>query len=644
VVLTDLFAGGAIYVSGDTSNSGVLDTDETWTYSADYTVTQADLNAGTPLVNVAEVDTDQTAPQSDDETSTVDQNPAIDIEKYVSVNNGQTWVDADSPTGPTLVNTAGIDPWFKLVVTNTGNVTLTDVIVTDTKGTTDMTDDLNINNGLSESITDSELATLDVDETWEYIYALPWKSGQQTNTATADSNQSAPDTDNANYFGIIPGLVTNSSLCTFDTNNILDGKQFNLVFTPNFSLANNNYTLSASNPGQFYYNVFSYGEAGALKSFTFEIPYPFVTQGAVPIHAYSDVHIDQTGGMICLTPGTEIANFKSTDLSQSTGDADKDGNLEYTFSVTVPTSGFVYVNMHLDYGLEKQTGWVKSGTDNAEDNGNVPGSQPTINENTAYTFSSNVTGSTDTVSNDNIFKNIKGVGGKTKLADTDDPLANQSIVLKDTNGKTIGTAKSDNDGWWFTNINAPGKSSTYNVYWDKNNDGTITNDPKQTIAWGGPVKYVNVDFTQAGLHLDSSDAARPAEGVAPTLTQDQLAPVVDAAKAYWAAQGADIQRLQNVDVLIGDLGGTQLGTADNDSLITLDDDAAGHGWSASLGSVTLGEVDLFSAVTHEFGHILGYDHDLMGATLGIGERHLPFEADNTLKDQFPMASPCPSLF
>ena len=61
--------------------NSILETTETWTYSADYTVTQADLNAGTALVNVATVDTAQTAPQQDDATSTVAQSPALTIVK-----------------------------------------------------------------------------------------------------------------------------------------------------------------------------------------------------------------------------------------------------------------------------------------------------------------------------------------------------------------------------------------------------------------------------------------------------------------------------------------------------------------------------------------------------------------------------------
>ena len=61
VVLDDVFAGGATLVSGDTNTNNILETTETWIYTADYTVTQADLNAGDALVNVAAVDTDQTA-------------------------------------------------------------------------------------------------------------------------------------------------------------------------------------------------------------------------------------------------------------------------------------------------------------------------------------------------------------------------------------------------------------------------------------------------------------------------------------------------------------------------------------------------------------------------------------------------------
>src|SRR4029079_516206 len=84
VVLTDTFAGGATLVSGDTNANNILETTETWVYSADYTVTQADLNAGTALVNVASLAPAQTAPRQDDAPSTVAQSPALTIVKELT--------------------------------------------------------------------------------------------------------------------------------------------------------------------------------------------------------------------------------------------------------------------------------------------------------------------------------------------------------------------------------------------------------------------------------------------------------------------------------------------------------------------------------------------------------------------------------
>ncbi len=60
--------------------------------------------------------------------------------------------------------------------------------------------------------------------------------------------------------------------------------------------------------------------------------------------------------------------------------------------------------------------------------------------------------------------------------------------------------------------------------------------------------------------------------------------------------------------------------------IVIDPDAAGYGWSIASSPVR-GGVDLLSAVTHELGHVLGFDHgdpfDVMGATLAPGVRRVP---------------------
>ena len=57
------------------------------------------------------------------------QPPAIDVEKYVSVDLQQTWDDADSAPGPQAV--AGADVYFRFVVTNIGLVPLSNVTLTD---------------------------------------------------------------------------------------------------------------------------------------------------------------------------------------------------------------------------------------------------------------------------------------------------------------------------------------------------------------------------------------------------------------------------------------------------------------------------------------------------------------------------------
>src|SRR5262249_857558 len=89
--------------------------------------------------------------------------------------------------------------------------------------------------------------------------------------------------------------VTDSSLCTFDVDESLTGDQFKLIFTPDQSPSS--WKLNASNPGQYYYNVFYSGSGNTTVQLT--LPYPFVTQGAVPIHIYTSVTPTTKNGITC---------------------------------------------------------------------------------------------------------------------------------------------------------------------------------------------------------------------------------------------------------------------------------------------------------------------------------------------------------
>ncbi len=81
VILTDEFAD-EVTLTGRDNEDRILGVDETWTCTAAYTSTQADMNAGTAApLNTAVVDTDQTEPQQDDATTTIDQSPGLAIAK-----------------------------------------------------------------------------------------------------------------------------------------------------------------------------------------------------------------------------------------------------------------------------------------------------------------------------------------------------------------------------------------------------------------------------------------------------------------------------------------------------------------------------------------------------------------------------------
>ena len=68
--------------------------------------------------------------------------------------------------------------------------------------------------------------------------------------------------------------------------------------------------------------------------------------------------------------------------------------------------------------------------------------------------------------------------------------------------------------------------------------------------------------------------------------------------------------------------GSYLGLAyPSAGLVLIDDDAAGYGWE---------QIDMLSVVSHELGHIVGLDHDVMKPTLAVGERQLPWSKSATV--------------
>ncbi len=183
-------------------------------------------------------------------------------------------------------------------------------------------------------------------------------------------------------------------------------------------------------------------------------------------------------------------------------------------------------------------------------------------------------------------------------------------------------------------------------------DGTITIVANGTIT---------LPLLAAAGGVAAASAAQAASSGDYHLTQPELDSVVAAAIAQWEAAGASASQLAALHATtfsVADLSDNTIGEEGSPSHITIDTDAAGHGWfvdptpssnsefthaqnAAGTDLLTdptnaaAGHLDLLTAVSHEMGHVLGLDdttaadtaHSLMYIDLVDGERRLPNAAD-----------------
>ena len=199
----------------------------TSTYNTSYTLTQADLdnNGGgdADIDNTATTDSDQTGPQSDSAFAPILATASVDLEKLVSTTGGANlanYIDAD--TAAAGFQNVGVqqDMFFAITAQNTGNVTLTNVVITDVStayggaskvlftGGSLTADAIALGATLSGD-TDSD-GQLDVGESWTILYKQGFEFGQHINTASITNAQDATDSDLAFYYGIQggPGVRT----------------------------------------------------------------------------------------------------------------------------------------------------------------------------------------------------------------------------------------------------------------------------------------------------------------------------------------------------------------------------------------------------------------------------------------------------
>jgi Ca2+-binding RTX toxin-like protein len=163
------------------------------------------------------------------------------------------------------------------------------------------------------------------------------------------------------------------------------------------------------------------------------------------------------------------------------------------------------------------------------------------------------------------------------------------------------------------------------------------------LATGGTASFdvVRVKTNDAAFAAGGSGsliAANSSDAVSgTTLTQAELDGVATVAISQWTealgAGDARLAALAGVRIVIGDLAGSELGDTSG-NIVLIDADAAGSGWfvdvspasssefrvrldrnilAAVPGSEAHGAMDLVTVVTHELGHLLGFNHADAGA-------------------------------
>ena len=189
VVVTDDQGVVPMYVDGDTNGDDLLDPDETWTYEAtDVVVAGQYANTG----EVTATDLFETSIQATDPSHYIGYGSGIDVEKATNGNDADATPGVDVPVGGTVK--------WTYVVTNTGDVPLSDITLVDDRGEVAVFIDGDANgDGL-----------LDPDEIWTFEAKGIATEGQYMNLATVTGTDPAggvvTDEDPSHYNGVTGGL------------------------------------------------------------------------------------------------------------------------------------------------------------------------------------------------------------------------------------------------------------------------------------------------------------------------------------------------------------------------------------------------------------------------------------------------------
>jgi hypothetical protein len=210
----------ATYAGGDTNSNSQLDVGETWTYAATRTVVAGQYSTTGTVTATGNAQ----AIMDTDPANYFGSAPGVLVKSYI---NGE---DANSPTGPTL--TAGETVPFVYLLTNNGNVALSNVVVVDDNGTPgNAADDFNPEYAGGDTNGNNQL---DLGESWIYAASRTIIAGQQMHigkaTVTDSIAQLVTSSDPTYYLGVVPENAD------FNSDSIVDGADY-LLWRMNNGLA-----------------------------------------------------------------------------------------------------------------------------------------------------------------------------------------------------------------------------------------------------------------------------------------------------------------------------------------------------------------------------------------------------------------------
>lgn len=264
------------------------------------------------------------------------------------------------------------------------------------------------------------------------------------------------------------GILTNGDLRTFDHSDT-EGTQFNVIFTPHHANVKQ-FELTATNPGQFSYNIYSlYSEWRDVS-----IPLPFITQGTMSVQFYENASMEMIHGEYQLIPVNWIS---STDMYNFTLDDHTGNQLEpYRFSLIFP-DGARFATIHLDYGLKKSEPYAPYGPSHLDARLEI-GDMSVLENLTDHHFVCNDTW--NTIQNNNIFKKLTGIGGYINAGVPEQLVTITSDILP-----APVFINSDEDGWYMWNYKHRSKGAYFTIT-------TAGADPQ--IVYLKANKYVRADF------------------------------------------------------------------------------------------------------------------------------------------------------